>query len=433
MFGDRIAFSATLEVMSDLHVGALEAATEQGNVKRLLYDHEDRPLLPASTLKGVLRAASGDREAIFGAATDTEQVSGIVAKLWLDDAPLEEPAEESSFAGRGKLCGSGVFLSDHVAIDRMTGAAENSKLYCRETVAKGGRFALSGIWLDAENIAPLTDILSLLAAGLSVGRGTVKGNGRIALRAEDLVMVRETIGTDGAPTRAVFNDADMRAVRAEIAEKAAAHNSEKPANLVSLRLVAEGPYLSVREYKEEAGGAARIAQPLQQDGLPLLRSESFMGVLRERASWLAELDWARPAKGQVSADAKPCDDRFRQDTRDLKTLTPVERLFGVAGWRSRLRVVEISPAKDCSPETATLTSVSIDRITGAGREKFLFTERVFTNARFDVTLALDDDDEDVGVAFNRLINNVLVEGLEIGHGTTKGFGWFDVTRREVSA
>lgn len=433
MFGDRIEFSATLEVISDLHVGAPGAAMEQGNVKRLLYDYEARPLLPASTLKGVLRAASGNDTATFGTPTGTEQVSGIAAKLWLDDAPLKVPAEEASFAGRGKPLGPGVFLSDHVAIDRMTGAAENSKLYCRETVAKGGRFALSGIWLNAADIDPLKDILSVLAAGLSVGRGTVKGNGKIALNAEDLIMVREVIGADGAPVKMPFDKADMRAIRADIAEKAAAYSIEKSGKLVSLHLVAQGPYLSVREHKEEDQGSVRIAQPLQQDGLPMLRRESFMGVLRERASWLAELERAREKNGQVPTDAKPCDDRFRQDTRDLETLSPVERLFGVAGWRSRLHIVKIAPSKDCSPETMKLTSVSIDRITGASREKFLYTERVFTDARFDVTIAVDDDNESVVDAFERLIEDILAEGLEIGHGTTKGFGWFDVTRLEVSA
>lgn len=433
MFGDRIAFSATLEVVSDLHFGAPEAATEQGNVQRLVYNHEGRPLLPASTLKGVLRAGSKNDMASFGAPTDTERVSGIVAKLWLDDALLNKPAEDSLFTGRGKSCGSGVFLSEHVAIDRMTGAAENSKLYSREIVAEGGKFSFSGIWLDLEDIDPLLEILSVLASGVSVGRGTVKGNGRVALKAEDLVLVRETIGVDGASVKEPFDETAMRAVRAEIAQKTTAREDKSPTNLVSLRLVADGPYLSVREHKEEAGGSARIAQPLQQDGLPFLRSESLIGVLRERASWLAELDRARSAKGQVPLEAKPCDDRFRRDTRDLKTLTPIERLFGVAGWRSRLRVVEICPAEDCSPETTTLTSVSIDRITGAGREKFLFTERVFTNARFDVTLALEDDSGEVVAAFDRLIEDVLDQGLEIGHGTTKGLGWFDVTRREVSA
>jgi hypothetical protein len=100
------------------------------------------------------------------------------------------------------------------------------------------------------------------------------------------------------------------------------------------------------------------------------------------------------------------------------------------------------PAEGCSPETVKLTSVSIDRITGASREKFLYSTRAFTAARFDVILAverLNEDNESDQAAlevFDSLIDYLTAkdsDGLEIGHGTTTGFGWFDVKRMEEAA
>lgn len=437
MFGDRIVFRATLRVVSDLHIGSLGSAMKTDNVNRLLYDSEERPLLPASTLKGVLRALTEECEAVFGTPTDSEQdgkkVSGIVAKLWFDDAPLAEPAEDIAFVGRGNRCGPGVFLADRVSIDRKTGAAEDNKLYQVETVAEGGRFELSGIWLDADDIGPLEAVFARLAAAVSVGRGTNRGNGRMALEAENLTLTREIVGEDGFSLSEPFGDDELRSVRRRIAAKAEVLPAPQPQRSVSLRLNAKGPYLSIREHRVEKEGGAKIAQPLEADGRPVLRPESLVGVLRERASWLAELDRARATEGAVSPDARSCDDRFRKGSRDLTSLTPVERLFGVVGWRARLRVSELSVPKENNPVPLTLTSVSIDRITGAGRDSFLYSERAFTGAAFDVTLAVEDDDPDTLAVFDRLIENIGTEGLELGHGTTKGFGWFEVTQREESA
>ena len=59
----------------------------------------------------------------------------------------------------------------------------------------------------------------------------------------------------------------------------------------------------------------------------------------------------------------------------------------------------------------------------------LFTEEVFENVTFELDLSLDparSKDSDA-TAFRKLVNQ-LTDGhiLELGHGGSKGFGWFTV-------
>lgn len=449
MFGERISFEAKLRLKSDLHLGSLMDVGTQTHEKQLLFDYEDRPLLPATSLKGVLRAALEEPDIYLGTPTDTERdgrkVSGVVAKLWLDDAPLTEPADDASFAGRGERCGPGIFFADHVAIDRATGSGKDNNFYRTQMVARDGSFLLTGFWLDPKDIDGFEVVLARVAAGIAAGAGTGKGAGRLVLETESLTLKRHGIGPDGFATEENFGPDETRAVIARITARAGTLDGPRnAARVVRLRLVAQSPYISIREHRADVGARQKIAQPLQtENGKPLLRSESLVGVLREKASWRAELDRARDAlsnKEFVQPGAPYCDERFRRDVSDATDLTPTERLFGVGGWRARLRVVNCAPSEDCSAETVVLTGVSIDRITGASRDKFLYSQRAFTGACFDVTLAVEDVDDDVEadraalVVFDELIEEITtVEGLELGHGITKGFGWFDVSRCEEEA
>ena len=124
---------------------------------------------------------------------------------------------------------------------------------------------------------------------------------------------------------------------------------------------------------------------------------------------------------------------------DVGKLSSVERLFGVTGWRGRVIVGDLAWA---APPVAAdaiqdLTSVSIDRFTGGGRDGALYTTQVFLDPAFDLRARLDrtgalvtDDD---AALFDALIADLTTNGLFLGHGAAKGFGWFAVTETTTDA
>lgn len=113
-------------------------------------------------------------------------------------------------------------------------------------------------------------------------------------------------------------------------------------------------------------------------------------------------------------------------------LTPTERLFGVTGWRGLLAVESIRVIRPGGKQT--FTSVKLDRFSSAPIDGALFSVEAFVDPVFEVTLRLAPREKapitlEAQSLFDRLLNDIKDMGLMLGHGGSRGFGWFSVDER----
>ena len=447
MFGKRIHFEAILEAESDLHIGgapAIERNDGKGTRKiaAIMRDAYKKPYLPASGLKGALRSAlDGDGSAIpiFGSAGDGatsegDAVLGNIAKLWLEDARMEA-ATESNLNGLGHFePEEGAYFQTRVALNERTGANDRNKLFTREMVAKGAKFTLRGDWFgDVDDL--LRSIIRQLMLGVIMGRGAKLGDGRLRIVDNSKVEIQ---------TFEVNKDTLRLEPRAWSQKDTTEFlNSCTPkdwdTDVHKLHLNCDGPFLSVRATEEGQVLGQKTVQPLIREDKPHIQPSSIMGALRARARWLCEVERAKKNGSLFGAtrnheDNQTIDRRFDEapeifSIKDLQKLSAVERLFGVGGLQGRVRITK-TLCKDIGKKVP-MKQTSIDRVTGGVRSGFLYTETVFDHAEFEVGIFLAERagaSEDEDALFEALLDD-LDNGppLELGHGSSKGMGWFKVT------
>lgn len=462
MFGNRIEFELKLHLDGDLHIGAGvdeedaklldEEARKKGEeppkVALVQRDVAGNAVIPATSLKGALRSQAALTKEQFDRLLgqqgkvvrddhgDLKKVEGRIGRLWLGCATSEAAVDDDArFAGATKNGGirRQGFVKTAVRIDRKSGAAEDTLLYNRETIGAGLAFTAKAIlFLDdadeAELLESLADLLAPLARhpGLPIGGQQRQAGGR--LRLDRIGVTRRTI--DAATLDLVASpepDLGRRLLQA------AAKIERAPHKTIRLTLTCDGPFISMRDKTDEQdrdGTLREVTQPLRRrDCRPLLWPSSLLGALRARAAWLEDCERLRAGGSTAAATTfDERDDKVRS-AEEAKRLSPVQRLFGVAGWRGLLRVSSLEPTAG-HIVTQKMTSVTIDRFTGGGIDERLFSERVFLGAKFDCDLQLDDRREvrPSDKAFlDQLLTNIQNFGIELGHGGSKGFGWFDVT------
>lgn len=454
----RIRVTGTLTLRSPLHMGSGETFTDEDVTRRLPADRQDealdvrinaivrdvdnKPYIPGSTLKGILRAALrnvADADDLFGSIDPDDHNNGRMGRLWIYGAPLISAREPGVLKDRPHA-----EVKAQTRIDRRTGTAEAAKLFHSEMVPAGATFAFSarlgtGTVVDEDEVVRLAGALAPLTreGAVTLGKGGRQGHGRAVLTVDAVVHERFDIG-DGVWT------AGDEAVRARFdAALAAAVPVER--ETFTLRLACDGPYLTVDALNRPPRGVQKDEErrPIPilcgADGKPVLWGSSLLGALRQRAAWLAEIDRLRNPGAHRGGD-RPMDDRDPDRAvltkQEVAGLEPVERLFGVPGYRGRLGIERLTWTGG-SAEPVDVTSVSIDRFTGGAREGALFTTQVVYGARFDATFRLEvrtpagtaqDGGDDSDRTFcDRLIGDIRTNGLFLGAGAAKGFGWFTVT------
>lgn len=449
IFGNRLALKLKLETEAPLHIGAgirrtdpnlqtsdMDKAPEVLLVQR---DRTGQPIIPATSLKGALRTAAAlpatavDR--LLGEQGEAAEGRGRIARLWLGTAVATTPPDAST-AHRGSTTDAGLrahgFVKTGVQIERTTGAAEARKLFHREVIGRKTTFESEAtLFLDNATEADLlADLATLLAplcreSGLPLGGQQRQATGR--LRLCDLHIVRKAI--DPATLDLVDSDEPELASRLKRDAHAVAASAVPP---IRLDLTCPGPFISIRD-KSKSTGDREVTMPLEADGKPLLWPSSLLGALRARAAWLTACAVLRQdhrfAPGRNPSEV---DDRGKvvRKPGEVATLSSVERLFGVAGWRGLLRIGSLEPAPEATTRRQKLTSVTIDRFTGGAMDERLFTEEAFLASAFTAELRLDEraayptqNDRDL---LDLLLDDIAAKGLELGHGAAKGFGWFDI-------
>ena len=136
------------------------------------------PYVPASTLRGSLRARSNRPERLFGTAHGDEGQAGAVRMF--DAHRLDGTHDPGDLHWNAERNTS---LRDGVSLDPITGTAAEGKLFAFEVVPEGTHFRLE---LEADRITreELAELLGLLAgwdgaADSAIGRGRSKGWGGV--------------------------------------------------------------------------------------------------------------------------------------------------------------------------------------------------------------------------------------------------------------
>lgn len=458
IFGNRLIIEAELELLSDLHVGSgrteklapLDGDEEDQKTECALVqrDADNQPLIPSTSLKGGLRAAvrglsEPELAGLFGEISEHEKGKGQIGRLWIEPARwLGAAADEegSRLAPASRCCADG-FKRTRVAIDRQRGAAADRLLFTEEVVAKGARFGFRVMFLlqrardlDEHGERLLVKVLAPLAQGLALGRDTRQGQGVSRLKENTLKATYKRIdGKIGDLVDASDGGLASRLMRAARSEPL----SDPGASSWQLDLIADTPFISIADPRakvEDEGAGKTYTAPLERDGKPLLWPSSLLGAVRARAGWLVECERLRAEgtgrdAGRFDGAAAP---PVMKHAGDAASLSSIDRLFGIAGWRGEVSIDRLEPKAPAARQP--WTAVSIDRFTGGGRDSLLYKTETFIEPSFAVTLrhrpraqGLSPEQEQADRdLLDLLVEDLADNGLMLGHGAAKGFGWFDV-------
>lgn len=476
MFAARLVITGELVLLSPLHLGTGEVAAyakipqdpdsdekKPTTVATVMRGVDGLPVVPGASLKGVLRSlveGEAGANALFGPPTGGEPAADGSDEKKLYQGRLTahamryasgEPAKLAHglpFAGKEMPDGvaleqRGLFIAARTAIDPGSGVADEGKLFHQEMVAPDARFAMRLVLrLDPDGsggdaAACLVTALKALCreGGVAFGKGQSLGQGRMRLDLESLEAKRLTL----VKATGALLDANAEATKKELRQ--AVEAAGEPAGGLfarhALKLTCDGPFLiddtSVKPPKKSE--LPRLNAQRRGDK-PLLSGSTVTGALRARAGWLAKLRWnddeakRRDERGLIldlNDQAAAAADRERVVICP-KELSPTERLFGVTGWRGLVRVAKVA-CTSCA-DFEKITSVKLDRFSMAPIDGALFTTKAAIDPVFEVVLEVEQrggfPDADDTALLSALLEDLRQEGIMLGHGTSRGYGWFGV-------
>lgn len=413
MYSRRIRIDGMLKVLSPFHPGSGDFAEDEAlDVKKedvkprialLARDDKKMPYLAGTAIKGILRRRAGrdrDIESLFGTIKNSQgEDTGSMGRLIVYGSSMAQPGDTGALPRPGKR-DDGIYVAARTKVDGATGAADEGKLFYQEMLAPGATFPLRLLYLPPDGCPDLPPLLArllkALQGGLAFGKGQADGQGRLKLQ-DGVTATRVTLAPDGCLKEEPL---------AGFAETLAQAEPWPEERSWSLELKCEGPFM-VKDWSYatppqtgEDRDRIQVKAQRQAEKVPELPGTSLMGALRARAEWLA-------ATGVLEDEV-------------------VVRLFGTQDAAAVLVLDSLKARPNGKPEK--LTSVAIDRFSGAPIDNKLFTSEVFVDPIFDARLSLapgrakDGDAE----AVETLLADLREDCLMLGHGSTKGFGWFSV-------
>jgi CRISPR/Cas system CSM-associated protein Csm3 (group 7 of RAMP superfamily) len=306
----RWHLTGDLVALSPIHVGGLGDGPPHLVVAR---DGLDRPVIPGTSLAGVIQAALGpvpEQEArLWDPAAGRDEQNrddgtGEASRVSVDDAlaPAATPVQ----------------TRDHVAIDRIHGAAADGRLYAREVLPAGTRFAFRLVVDDAggpEAEAMIGRTAALLRGpGVQVGAAVTRGLGRVRL--EDAALVRYDLGTRAGMMAALTEKGiavDLPAAEVDALARRTLRVTIpwRPRGPLAVHVSADGDVVDAFPLTTVHNGARRLELP----------GSTIKGVLRSHAE--------RILRTITHSDA-PTD---FLDQMSVDRLGPVAALFGTAADR----------------------------------------------------------------------------------------------------
>ncbi|WP_033326353.1 RAMP superfamily CRISPR-associated protein [Streptomyces yerevanensis] len=201
VFGRALQF----RIADAVHIGtgtSAERSGRRGGVAKILRDHENVPVIPGSTWKGVLRArvefilrSVGIGDVCASVEDNTSGSCGtcvVCEAFGWSERPgrAANGAEPSKTVGaRGRLLfadspvrGGEVRVRNHVAIDRVFGGARDEALYSEETVEDGHltlHIRHDKAVPDLIRAALVLALKDLADGAIGIGGGTTRGYGTL--------------------------------------------------------------------------------------------------------------------------------------------------------------------------------------------------------------------------------------------------------------
>ncbi len=413
----RRDFTFTFKVLTPLHVGAgtdrfihsgSGEETKETRVACLQRHKDGKPLIPGSSLKGILSRRDRDNDAdLFGtvgnysddkAGADADSRSGQIGALRPGSAICVDRPAMTDLPFEDKE----TFILARTSIDNGRGISEANKLFHSEMIKPGVGFSWSVRLETRGDIDALeTSLLNRLTewtseTGIAVGANQTSGLGRIRL--------------NRACTRTDWTAADGRLVAKDPVKASLPGPETTDGHVQTLHLYCRGPFLTCdpgwTEERREKQKSDKNQHPpnlraMRHDKRPFVLGTMIKGAMRAKAEWLQ-------ATGIISGD-------------------PAERLFGTTSRRGVVEVQVDAVVRDGEAPTA---SNRIDRFSGGTIDNALFKIDADYGVLLTISLGFDcRATKQDKAAMKKLIADIRQNGLMLGHGTTKGFGWFEEVKK----
>jgi len=444
---ERIRLVGKLICKSDLHIGTgdLELFEERfepdklpddkekikGGYNSICLDARGQPYLPASTLRGFLRAIATKHDEdltrdLFGFADKEDRDKSQSGRVRLYDAFLRTtPATAPALPYWVRQ--SSTAIRHGIAIDPITGTVAAHKLFRHEYVPAGSEFDFE---LEADELSEsdLAALLGLLAhwdgkATAAIGKGKTKGQGRLKWELERL----EVLG----PARYLEwlgSDKPLQDFFCPIASPESAA-IEKPATWeLRFRLVPTAPLLVnepgyVQKKNKQDDPLPDLEYSRRPDGRPIVPAASLRGLLRGRA---------RRILATIAAPHDAPDKEAEKKAWEVVE-SIVNELFGSTKRRSP---IVIDDAVGTSPgEEHRQYFNAVDRFTGGVADGKLYSARAVLCDSLEGAIYFEPErmeqycmpHEDWRRGLLLLVLRDAIEGdLAIGWGKARGYGAFKV-------
>jgi CRISPR/Cas system CSM-associated protein Csm3 (group 7 of RAMP superfamily) len=448
----------TLTTHTPLHIGSGEVVSREQltnektkdliKISGIATDENKRPYLPASTLKGNLRAwatESGSNthiEGLFG-SEDSKAPNAIGGKVeFLDAAAVSHRAFQQPLPYWDQDRWAAVTAS--TAIDRNTGTVLEDHLFHQEYVPAGVAFEVRIGAQDSEGDTDdeLVELLTLIEGfnqrEVSLGADTANGWGLFDWDLTDIRILDSTAVkawlTSAATTvgygllQSVAPDA-----LADYKQKAQARSANIGSNSyveLDVALKFNSNFLVNDPSRIQAEQSEYDHNPLLNEaGLVLLPPRSFRGALRSQAERILRTIGGNQAACQLGGNGA-CKPIHRKG--EVKGLCMACQIFGAPGWRSPVRVTPFTPISNDAQEAGTEFQqefVAIDRFKGGGAEHLKFNAKSVYCPTLKGRIGLDLEAlsgtgaEEWAIGLLALTLRDLVEGdVTFGFGAGKGYG-----------
>jgi CRISPR-associated protein (TIGR03986 family) len=437
---ERWIIRGTFTTTSPLHVGSGLTKSDDTRIRNAdtkipceiaLVEHNRKsmPVIPGSTLKGVLRSwgykafpsLSKRLDRIFG----SPELNGIDSHAGLAEfypAVMTQPTPErlsrmadfvpywtpSRFTG----------IYSHVCIGRYSGTAKHGALFFEEFVPELSDFdvEIQAERLNEEDIALLLSILQYGAKSeidepIQFGANTADGWGKVKWQLTDVRrsdLKRISFDPKSISYCVPFVPWDPQLIKPEN------DGSEKGGFLRwKIKLSCLGPFIvndSSRVKDQTSNEESPNFIPLRKsDGRPWLPASSLRGVIRERAEYLR-----RSLNPTYVNSPSECDGN-----------DAIDKLFGYTDLKSRFLLEEPDEVGESNRRKQDF--VAIDRFTGGGADGSKFCSVYARKPVFETTIRIDQrggiDELSLGLV-KRALRDLCDGQITIGWGGSKGYGLF---------
>jgi len=419
----RVKIKGTLKTLSALHINSGEEAeykdkeNESRHYAQLCLNAENKPFVPASTIRGVLRgfAEQHDQKMLnrlfgYNSENDENRASG---KLRFYDAPLFDfnISEEllKNHENKQKIYKNQGFINFRTKLNPVLGVAEETKLFASEYVPAGSTFEVE-LEADEINETDVKDILGLLkcfdgSEHATLGKGISQGQGRVEWKCEKISYL------DIEKVKNWLNDPNGKLEHVKLQPIEFTRILKKSLTKIEIQLNFSAPFLVNDAYlvkeknednsQEENEKIHDLEFSRLPNGKPIIPASSLRGALRGQCQKILNTKLSNPPT--------------------------LDKLFGTTEQRSLLWITD---AVGNSKENHEQMFNAIDRFTGGAKEGALYQVLAADNKTLKLTISLEERQalEEWEKGLLLLVARDTLEGdLACGWGKARGFGAFKAT------